>query len=173
MNRFSVPIFLLAFGAVLGLVSPSYADHPRSSSRGFNIAARPNGFEEVPAVLTNGNAAFLASVSQQAQTITFKLIFNDLSSDPSTATISFGQRGVNGGTVAFLCGGGSKGACPSSASGTITGTIAASDVLGVADQGVAAGSFQDLVDVIVSGNGYVNISSTNFPAGELRGQIVP
>lgn len=174
MTRISVFIFALSVVAVLGLATPSLADGPQSKlAAGIPAATAANGFEEVPAVLSKGNAAFFATINNGAQTISFKLTFNNLSSDASTATISFAQRGVNGGVVVFLCGGGSAAACPSGTSGTLTGTITASDIVAVTAQGVAAGSFQDLIDVIASGDGYVNISTADFPNGEVRGQIVP
>jgi hypothetical protein len=174
MTRVSVFIFALSVVAVLGLATPTFADGPQSKfAGGFPAATTANGFEEVPAILSKGNAAFFAAVNEGAQTISFKLNFSNLSSDASSVTINFAQRGVNGGIVVFLCGGGSAAACPSGTSGTLTGTITAPDVVAVTDQGVAAGSFQDLIDIIASGNGYLNISTADFPNGELRGQVVP
>ncbi|HEY6329017.1 MAG TPA: CHRD domain-containing protein [Blastocatellia bacterium] len=173
MTRISVFIFALSAAAVLGLATPSFADGPHSrSGGGIPVATAANGFEEVPAILSKGNAAFFAAVNEGAQTISFKLNFNNLSTNATSATINFAQRGVNGGVVVFLCGGAAA-ACPSGTSGTLTGTITASDVVAVTDQGVAAGSFQDLIDVIASGNGYLNVSTADFPNGEVRGQIVP
>ena len=45
--------------------------------------------------------------------------------------------------AAFLCGGGSKPACPQG-SGTVTGTIVAADVQAIAAQGLAAKDIQAL-----------------------------
>jgi len=59
--------------------------------------------------------------------------------------------------------------CP--ASGTISGTITASNVVGPAAQGVTAGDFQAVVDALESDTAYANIHTTAFPAGEIRGEI--
>jgi hypothetical protein len=85
------------------------------------------------------------------------------------AHIHFGQPGVEGGVAAFLCGGGSKPACPPS--GDVTGTIVASDVVGPADQGIAAGEIDELIAAMKHGVTYVNVHTDAYPDGEIRGQI--
>ena len=54
---------------------------------------------------------------------------------------------------------------------TITGTVAAADILGPAGQGVSAGEFAEVVAVIRDGNAYANVHSNICPAGEVRGQL--
>jgi CHRD domain len=61
-------------------------------------------------------------------------------------------------------------ACPADA-GTVTGTIAAADVVAIAGQNVSAGDFDALEDAITSNTAYGNIHTAKFPAGEIRGQI--
>jgi hypothetical protein len=90
------------------------------------------------------------------------------------AHIHFGKRHVGGGIIVFFCsnlGNGPAGtqACP--ASGTVTGTITAADVVGPTAQGVAAGNFNALVEALDNHTAYGNIHTTAFPAGEIRGQI--
>ena len=87
---------------------------------------------------------------------------------------SAGSQSQAGGVSAFLCtnlGNGPAGtqACP--ASGTITGTITPADVVGPAAQGIAAGEFRELVDAIKAHTAYVNVHTSQYPGGEIRGQL--
>jgi hypothetical protein len=129
--------------------------------------AKLDGFQQVPSLLSNGKGTFTATISSNS--ISYTLTYSGLSSTTTVAHIHFGQTGVNGGVVAFLCGGGGKPTCPTS--GTVSGTITASNIIGPADQGIAAGDFAGALRAIQSGNTYVNVHSTKFPAGEIRGQI--
>ena len=60
--------------------------------------------------------------------------------------------------------------CPP-APATITGVIAAADVVGPAAQGLDPGEFAQLLAAIRAGKTYVNVHSVKFPAGEIRSQI--
>ena len=133
-----------------------------------DLRTRLTGFNEVPPILSDGTGVFTASVNSSS--LTYNLTFSNLSSPAIAAHIHFGQRGVNGSIIVFLCGGGGKPACPSGG-GTVTGTVTAADVLGVPAQGVTAGSFADLLRILRSGDAYVNVHTTNHPAGEIRGQL--
>ncbi len=86
------------------------------------------------------------------------------------AHIHLGQRSVNGGVAAFLCGGGDKPPCPATA-GTVTGVIDAADIIGPVQQSIAAGEFNELVRAIRSGVSYANVHTNKHPGGEIRGQI--
>ena len=85
---------------------------------------------------------------------------------------------MNGGIIAFLCGGGGKPACPET-TGTVTGTITLADIIGpgpnpanpAADQGIEPGSFQEAVRALRAGAVYANVHSERFPGGEIRGQL--
>lgn len=137
---------------------------------GNNLRTRLTGFHEVPPILTDGTGLFTASVGSSS--LTYSLTFSNLSSAATAAHIHFGQPGVNGSVVVFLCGGGGKPACPAGG-GTVTGTITAADVLAVPAQGVTGGSFADLLRILRSGDAYTNVHTTDHPAGEIRGQISP
>jgi CHRD domain len=49
--------------------------------------------------------------------------------------------------------------------------ITGGNVLAIAAQGMPASDFDALVDLLVSNTAYANVHTTNFPAGEIRGQI--
>ncbi len=137
-----------------------------------DFRARLGGFEEVPAISTVARGEFHARISDDESQIFFELSYQNLEAPVSVAHIHLGQKGVNGGISVFLCGGGGKPACPSP-SGIVTGTITASDVIGPAGQGIAAGEFAELIRAIRAGVAYVNVHSSKFPGGEIRGQLCP
>jgi len=56
-------------------------------------------------------------------------------------------------------------------SGSFTGTITAADVIGPVGQGIAAGEFAELLTALRAGKTYVNVHTTRFGAGEIRGPV--
>ena len=130
------------------------------------------GYQEAtPAgVSSTGSGSFVASIDDIAGVIDYTLSYSDLEATALFAHIHFGNRFTSGGISAFLCGGGGKPVCPTPG-GTVTGTIMAADVIGPAAQGIAPGEFAELIRAIRAGVTYVNVHSTKFPAGEIRGQV--
>jgi len=45
------------------------------------------------------------------------------------------------------------------------------DIQAVSGQNLAAGDFDGALSVISSGDAYVNVHTTNFPGGEIRGFV--
>jgi CHRD domain len=154
-------------GAVCVAVVGTYA-MAEEGSKNFRTRQMSSYFE-VPSVSTTATGSFKAQLSGDGTMLTFELSYSGLSSATQAAHIHFAQKDVNGGVSAFLCGGGGKAACP--ASGTVTGTVVAGDVIGPAGQGIAAGEFQELLAAMRAGFTYVNVHTSNFTGGELRGQI--
>ena len=64
-------------------------------------------------------------------------------------------------------------ACPASNSGTVSGSIAAADVVGPTGQGFVAGDITPVIAALRAGVTYANMHTAKFPAGEIRGQVVP
>lgn len=158
---------LLAGSLAVLVVALVVAVAPAHDKRGSGLRASLSGYQEVPANSTTGRGDFQAKVGNDS--IEFKLSYRDLEGVAQAAHIHFAQRDVNGGVAVFLCGGGGKPACPPS--GTVTGTIIASDVIGPADQGIAPGEGEELLRAARHGLTYVNVHSDKFPDGEIRGQI--
>ena len=132
------------------------------------------GYEEVPAISTDGKGNFGAEISQRKQNLEYRLEYSRLSAPVQQAHIHFGQFSVNGGISVFLCtnlGNGPAGtpACPNS--GTVRGTLTAAQVVGPGDQGIAPGEFDELVEAIDAGIAYVNVHTDKHPGGEIRGQL--
>jgi hypothetical protein len=169
-------LFAAAGAVVAALAGGSFAlASGKHHGGGGSFSARLNGFNETTgpgSISTVGRGKFKAKLDKSAKTITYTLTYT-LENPPLFSHIHFAQQHVAGGIVVFLCGGGTKPACPpgTSSPATVTGTINAADVIGPAGQGIEPGSFDELVRAMKAGATYVNVHSTRWPAGEIRGQI--
>jgi hypothetical protein len=139
------------------------------------LRADLSGDEEVPVVSTPGKGQLRLLVYPDRNTIGYELSYSGLQADATQAHIHFGQLSVNGGVSVFLCsnlGNGPTGtqACPLR-SGTVSGVITANSVLGPEVQGIAPGEIDELVAALREQLTYVNVHSTRWPGGEIRGQI--
>jgi CHRD domain len=150
---------------VFGIVAAATAGG--GGKRHGGLKAHLSGYQEVPSISTAATGRFKAKVN--GDQINYKLSYSGLSSPVQFAHIHFAQKGVNGGVAAFLCGGGDKPACPQE--GEVTGTIDAADVIGPADQGIAAGEIAELIAAMKAGATYANVHTDTFGSGEIRGQI--
>jgi CHRD domain-containing protein len=153
----------LAF-AVVGGVNHLSAD---AAAMQMKIAAPLSGAEQVPVVQTAGTGQFQGMVAG-SNSISYRLSFSGLSSPVTAAHIHLGKKGANGGVIAFLCGGGGKPQCPPSG-GTVTGTITAANV--VATEGMKKGDLPAVIRAMMNGDTYVNVHTTKYKDGEIRGQI--
>jgi hypothetical protein len=151
--------------AVIGVAGTTTA----AVAGGGKMKAKLSGFQEVPAVLTDGNGKFKAKISRSEDRIDYTLSYEDLEGgNVLFAHIHLAQRLANGPVVAFLCGGGTK-PTPCPPSGTVTGTITPADVIPRPAQGVL--TFDDLVEAMRAGITYANVHTARSPDGEIRGQI--
>jgi len=141
------------------------------ADEGARFRAELVGTEETPAIFTAGSGVFTARVLNNDTRIEFTLTYENLTAPPLVAHVHFGQRGVAGGVSFFFCGGGGKPPCPASASGTVTGTVVAADVLGPVAQGIQPGDLAAILQMIRAGFGYANMHTALHPGGEIRGQI--
>jgi hypothetical protein len=131
------------------------------------------GDNEVPPNNTAATGTFRMQIdnSTSTPTINFTLTYANLSSTPTASHLHFAQFNVPGGIMIFLCGGGGQPSCPTSTSGTITGTIIATNVTGPTAQGINAGDLAAALEAVQDGESYANLHSTKFPGGEIRGQL--
>ena len=154
------------FALIVGAAPTSAGD---GGIAGATFTAALSSAEEVPATGTGGNGEFQITLVD-SQTALYTLSFRGLGGgDTLFAHIHIADPGVNGSVIIFLCGGGGKPACPSA--GSVSGTITAADVMANADNGLAAGDFDSALRIIRSGRTYANVHTTQFPGGEIRGQI--
>ncbi len=134
------------------------------------------GLQEVPSVSTEARGVFVADIDRRNDTIRYELRYDTLQGEVRQAHIHIGQRHTNGGISVFLCQTATNpdptGLAPTCTAppARISGVLTAANVVGPAGQGVAAGEFTELVKAIRAGAAYVNVHSSVFPAGEVRGQ---
>jgi hypothetical protein len=158
--------------AVLGLsVAATSADEATQSFK-----AKVTGFQEVPPKLSPGNGHFEATVT--GSTLSYTLTYMKLSSPVFMAHIHFGQPAVNGGIFLWLCGSaavpGPAGTpkCPPDGGTVSRSGVTASDIQSpVPSQNLSPGDFAGALSILASGDAYVNVHTTLYPAGEIRGLV--
>jgi CHRD domain-containing protein len=155
--------------ALAVLLNTGSAVSAQSQEREFR--ARLEGAQETPAISTLARGAFRASLNPAGDELTFEMEYSGLEGGNTLfAHVHIGQKGVAGGVMFFLCGGGGKPACPNG-QGVVSGTVNASNVTGPAGQGIAAGEFTEAIRAMRNGLAYANVHTANFMSGEIRGQI--
>ena len=137
------------------------------------------GFQEVPAVSTTGEGSFSLP---QAPPFIFELNY-DLEGEITQAHIHLGQHGMNGGVMIWLCANplfivNPPPATPEcfGSNGFISKRLTLFDIIGPEDQGIGPGDLNKgakTLEAMLAGVAYVNVHSTRFPGGEVRGQFRP
>jgi CHRD domain len=171
MRRVSIAAVL----ALLAVVSLVVLSGTSADEGGTSLRASLSGFQESPPKLSPGSGTFTATLFNDH--LNYKLTYSGLSSSALQAHIHFGQRAVSAGIFIWLCQTASNPSptagtpmCPAGG-GTVTGTANAASVLKVSGQTLNSGNFNDAIAIIRSGEAYVNVHTTNFPGGEIRGQV--
>jgi hypothetical protein len=158
-----------AFGLALAAPVLHATDHP-------SVEVRLHGFNEVPVISTAAQGRFKAWLDSGG-IIRYELSYSGLEGTVTQSHIHLGQRGVSGAIMVWLCQTatnvdplGKAPICPQS--GTVSGVLDATAVGAQATgQGVAVGEFAEFVNAVRAGVAYVNVHSSKFPGGELRGQL--
>ena len=126
---------------------------------------------------SGASGRFKADIDERGNAISYQLSYSGLEGDVRQAHIHIGQKGVNGGVMVFLCqtsfNPDPTGLAPTCLqSGTVQGTIRAANVTGLAAaQGIEAMQFAEVIAAIRGGVAYVNVHSTKFLGGEIRGKL--
>ena len=177
-------VSVAACGMLLSLGAAAGNDKGNNGNGKGNGTATTDlsGFQEVPVVITTGDAELRLVMNESARTIDYTLTYSGLQADITQAHIHVAQKGVNGAIVLWLC----KTAgvqptdpqvsaltplCPGARSGTVSGTLRDANALGNTAQQLAAGNLDDAFIAIEHGVAYGNIHTIASPGGELRGQI--
>lgn len=156
--------------AALAVLLASYGGNPRvaRAAESEEFTAKLVGDNEVPPINTKATATLQLTLGSP---ITFTVTYANLSTPLLFSHFHFAPVKVAGGIMIFLCGGGGQATCPQALSGTFSGTITNLNVVGPTAQGIAAGDLTSALEAVGEGNSYINMHTTMFPGGELRGQI--
>jgi hypothetical protein len=133
-----------------------------------NFVAHLSGGEEVPPVDTKATGQAMFQLSRDGTELSFRLNVANIE-NVTQAHIHLAPAGENGGVVAWLYPDAPpQQLIPGRTQGTLAkGTITAGDLVGsFAGQGLDA-----LVEAMEAGDTYVNVHTSQFPGGEIRGQI--
>ena len=140
----------------------------KSAGMKMNFRAHLTGDQEVPAVETNATGQAVFQLSKDGLILSYKLIVANIE-DVRMAHIHLAPAGINGGVVAWLI---PSGPPPILIEGKSNGILAEGVITADNLVGVLAGEpLEALVEAMKSGDTYVNVHTSEFPGGEIRGQI--
>jgi hypothetical protein len=145
------------------LVAPVFA-HEAGQAHGFRTNL--SGSAEVPPVATRARGQAIFQVADDA--IGYRLIVANIE-NVTQAHIHIAPPGANGPVAVWLFPAAPPATLvPGRSQGILAeGTITAADLVGPLE----GGALEDLVAEIRSGNAYVNVHTSQYPPGEIRGQI--
>jgi hypothetical protein len=161
--RRSISTLILLLIASLLLAMPAAGDgHQR------NFRAQLSGAEEVPPIETRATGQAVFQVSPDGEELAYRLIVANIE-NVTQAHIHLAPAGVNGPVVAWLYPKAPPAQpIPGRSNGVLaTGTLTLGNLVGP----LAGGTISDLIDEMRQGNTYVNVHTSQFPPGEVRGQI--
>jgi hypothetical protein len=172
MNRLVLAVAVIVSGSLVLAGAAAFGHGGENGRRTFS--AKLNGYNEVTSKSTPARGVFRARIRDGGSRIHYKLRYEGFTEPGAMANVAhihFSQEHVNGAVIAFLCGGGGKPDCPNPG-GTVEGDIVAADIMAQSpDQGIAAGEIAELIRAMRHGAAYVNVHTTRFPGGEIRGQV--
>lgn len=146
------------------LAVPVYASNAASQAFSTHVS----GAEEVPVHDTRAQGQATFRLSDDGTSLHYRLVVANIE-NVLQAHIHMAPAGVNGGIVVWLYPSAPPAVLiPGRSQGLLAeGTIEDADVINaLAGQGVAG-----LLEQIRAGNTYVNVHTTKFPPGEIRGQL--
>jgi hypothetical protein len=146
------------------LVAPVFA----SAASSDHFRAHATGRDEVPANSSRAQGQAQFRLGADGESLHYKLIVANIH-NVTQAHIHRGAPGVNGGVVVWLYPPSPPAQLiPGRSQGVLfEGTITDADVVGT----LATEGLEGLLREIRAGNTYVNVHTSQFPLGEIRGQI--
>lgn len=142
--------------------------HSSANHSQRNFRTHLKGENEVPAVETNAQGQAIFKVSSDGNSINYKLIAANIE-NVLMAHIHNAPAGQNGGIVVWLY---PSSPPPQLIPGRFQGVLAEGTITADNFMGSLEGqTIADLVELMESGNTYVNVHTEQNPPGEIRGQI--
>lgn len=168
---FYVAVFLLAFTACEEQqLEPAFQDEAgrKGGQKVLTFRAHLSGDQEVPPADTKATGQAIFKLSKDGTTLTYKVIVANIQ-NVTMAHIHLAPAGENGGVVAWLYPDGPPPSLiPGRSNGILArGTITADDLVGALEGAELA----DLIEYMASEGAYVNVHTSQYPGGEIRGQI--
>ena len=133
-----------------------------------NLETHLSGDEEVPVRDTDAQGHAIFQVNPAGTAISYRLVVANIE-NVTQAHIHLGAAGATGGIVAWLY----PAAPPSQLiPGRSQGTLGEGEITAASLVGTLAGKpLSDLLDAMQNGGAYINVHTSQFPPGEIRGQI--
>jgi hypothetical protein len=152
----------------IALLGTSLPTAGAATTQPRNFVAHLSGGEEVPPVETRATGQAKFQLSRDGTEISYRLIVANIQ-NVTQSHIHLGAAGTNGPVVAWLYPEGPPAQLiPGRSSGVLAmGTITEQDLVGQ----LAGQPLEDLLAAMEAGNTYVNVHTSQFPPGEIRGQI--
>ncbi|HEX2152715.1 MAG TPA: CHRD domain-containing protein [Acidimicrobiia bacterium] len=162
MRRLLTVLFTVA--ALIGVTAGTASADGHFAQAAFD--AQLSGENEIPAVDSEGSGYASVTLSEDETSLDYRLYANGLD-DITMAHIHVGAADENGPVAVFLFGPADP---PVASDGLLAeGTITEADL--IPTDGVFDGTMGQLVEMIRSGDTYVNVHTTANPSGEIRGQL--
>lgn len=136
----------------------------KQAQQGLTFRAHLSGDEEVPAVETNATGQTIFRLSKDGSELYYKLIVANIE-DVTMAHIHNAPPGENGGAIVWLY---PSSPPPVQIDGVTNGILAEGTITEANLDGM---SMDELIDLMVSGDTYVNVHTAAHGGGEIRGQI--
>ncbi len=143
-----------------------------ASAQVVNMTATLTGAEEttstpgVLGLLTGAVGTATVSVDATNEEVAVQLQLFNFATGTTAGHIHVGPRGVAGPIVLNF-------PIPNGRTGDLPLSFRLGQAAFVARPEIGINTMQDLIQAIVGGGAYVNIHTSQFPAGEIRGQLVP
>lgn len=169
--------FLYAAAFLLALTAceeqqpePAFQDEAgqKGGQKVLNFGAHLSGDQEVPPADTQATGQAIFKLSKDGSTLAYKVMVANIQ-NVTMAHIHMAAAGQNGGVVVWLYPSGPPPQLiPGKSSGILVeGTITAGDLVG----NLAGEALEALVAEMAAGGTYVNVHTSQFGGGEIRGQI--